>query len=150
MTAMTQNLTQSESSTADTTKTKRAIDLRSDTVTQPTAEMRRAMAEAEVADDVYGEDPTMNRLVERTAQIFQKEAAIFVPSGTMGNQIAIRCHTQHGQEVISTPPAVRRGDFLNWSNAAATWCLVEVLRPRFRRPTPARKRASPLWHGAGS
>jgi threonine aldolase len=100
MTAMTPNLTQSESSTVDSAKTKRAIDLRSDTVTQPTAEMRRAMAEAEVADDVYGEDPTMNRLVERTAQIFQKEAAIFVPSGTMGNQIAIRCHTHHGQEVI--------------------------------------------------
>src|ERR1700759_5623799 len=97
---MTLNLTQSESSTVNTAKTKRAIDLRSDTVTQPTSEMRRAMAEAEVADDVYGEDPTMNRLVESTAQIFQKEAAIFVPSGTMGNQIAIRCHTHHGQEVI--------------------------------------------------
>jgi hypothetical protein len=76
------------------------IDLRSDTVTQPTPEMRRAMAEAVVADDVYGEDPTMNRLTERAAQIFQKEAAIFVPTGTMGNQVAIRCHTQHGQEII--------------------------------------------------
>jgi threonine aldolase len=97
---MTSKLVQTESSATETAKTKRAIDLRSDTLTQPTPEMRRAMAEAEVADDVYGEDPTMNRLAERTAHIFQKEAAIFVPSGTMGNQIAIRCHTQHGQEVI--------------------------------------------------
>ena len=77
-----------------------AVDLRSDTVTQPTAEMRRAMAEAEVGDDVYGEDPSVNRLQERAAQIFGKEAALFVPTGTMGNQIAIRAHTQHGQEVI--------------------------------------------------
>src|SRR6266704_2285413 len=76
------------------------IDLRSDTVTKPTPAMRRAMAEAEVGDDVYGEDPTVNRLQERAAQIFQKEAAIFVPTGTMGNQIAIRVHTHHGQEVI--------------------------------------------------
>ena len=89
------------------------IDLRSDTVTQPTAEMRRAMAEAEVADDVYGEDPTMNRLHERAAQIFQKEAAIFVPSGTMGNQVAIRCHTQHGQEIICE----ERAHFINLESA---------------------------------
>src|SRR5882672_10378796 len=81
-------------------KPRTAIDLRSDTVTQPTPEMRRAMAEADVGDDVYGEDPTVNRLQERAAQIFQKEAAIFVPTGTMGNQIAIRVHTHHGQEVI--------------------------------------------------
>ncbi|MBZ5521639.1 MAG: low specificity L-threonine aldolase [Acidobacteriia bacterium] len=78
----------------------RAVDLRSDTVTQPTAEMRRAMAEAEVGDDVYGEDPTVNRLEARAAQIFGREAAIFVPTGTMGNQIAIKLHTHHGQEVI--------------------------------------------------
>jgi len=76
------------------------IDLRSDTVTRPTAEMRRAMAEAEVGDDVYGEDPTVNRLERRAAEIFAREAAIFVPSGTMGNQIAIKIHTHHGQEVI--------------------------------------------------
>ena len=66
------------------------IDLRSDTVTQPTAEMRAAMAAAEVGDDVYMEDPTVNRLQERAAEIFRKPAALFVPSGTMGNQIAIR------------------------------------------------------------
>ncbi len=76
------------------------VDLRSDTVTRPTSEMRRAMAEAEVGDDVYGEDPTINRLEHRAAEIFQREAAIFVPSGTMGNQIAIKIHTRPGQEVI--------------------------------------------------
>src|ERR1051325_11762357 len=90
-------LAQPDAAQSETPKTRHAIDLRSDTVTQPTPEMRRAMAEAEVADDVYGEDPTMNRLHELAAKIFQKEAAIFVPSGTMGNQVAIRCHTQHGQ-----------------------------------------------------
>lgn len=76
------------------------IDLRSDTVTRPTAEMRRAMAEAEVGDDVYGEDPSVNRLEQRASEIFQREAALFVPTGTMGNQIAIKVHTHHGQEVI--------------------------------------------------
>lgn len=76
------------------------IDLRSDTVTKPTAEMRRAMAEAEVGDDVYGEDPTVNRLEQRAAQIFERESALFVPTGTMGNQIAIKVHTRPGQEVI--------------------------------------------------
>src|ERR1700739_876182 len=76
------------------------IDLRSDTVTRPTPAMRRAMAEAEVGDDVYGEDPTVNRLEQRAAEIFVRAAAIFVPSGTMGNEIAIRLHTHHGQEVI--------------------------------------------------
>jgi threonine aldolase len=76
------------------------IDLRSDTVTKPSPEMRRAMFEAEVGDDVYAEDPTINRLEKRAAEIFGREAALFVPSGTMGNQIAIKLHTHHGQEVI--------------------------------------------------
>ncbi|MFB3916328.1 MAG: low specificity L-threonine aldolase [Terriglobales bacterium] len=76
------------------------VDLRSDTVTRPTAEMRQAMAAAEVGDDVYGEDPTVNRLEQRAAEIFQREAALFVPSGTMGNQVAIRVHTRPGQEII--------------------------------------------------
>jgi threonine aldolase len=76
------------------------IDLRSDTFTKPSPEMRRAMFEAEVGDDVYGEDPTINRLEKRAAEIFGREAALFVPSGTMGNQIAIKLHTHHGQEVI--------------------------------------------------
>jgi len=76
------------------------VDLRSDTVTRPTAEMRRAMAEAEVGDDVYGEDPTVNRLEQRAAEIFGKEAALFVPTGCMGNLIAIKVWTHHGNELI--------------------------------------------------
>ena len=76
------------------------VDLRSDTVTRPTPAMRRAMYEAEVGDDVYGEDPTVNRLQERAAEIFGREATLFVPSGTMGNQTAIKVHTRPGQEVI--------------------------------------------------
>ena len=76
------------------------IDLRSDTVTRPTPAMRRAMAEAEVGDDVYGEDPTINRLESRAAELFAREAALFVPSGSMGNLLAIWCWTERGQEVI--------------------------------------------------
>jgi threonine aldolase len=76
------------------------VDLRSDTVTRPTAEMRRAMAEAEVGDDVYGEDPTVNRLEARAAETFGKEAALFVPTGCMGNLISIKVWTHHGDEVI--------------------------------------------------
>jgi threonine aldolase len=76
------------------------IDLRSDTVTKPSAGMRDAMARAEVGDDVYGEDPTVNRLQERVAALLGKAAALFVPSGTMANQLALRLHAQPGQEVI--------------------------------------------------
>jgi threonine aldolase len=76
------------------------IDLRSDTVTRPTPAMRDAMASAEVGDDVYGEDPTMIRLEEEVAKRFGKEAALFVPSGTMGNQIGLWLHTQPGDEVL--------------------------------------------------
>src|SRR5512146_617539 len=76
------------------------IDLRSDTVTRPTPEMRRAMAEAEVGDDVYGEDPTITRLEERTAELLGFPAALFVPSGTMGNQVALRVHARAGTEVL--------------------------------------------------
>jgi threonine aldolase len=79
---------------------KPVIDLRSDTVTKPSPEMRRAMAEAEVGDDVFIEDPTVNRLQERAAGIFRREAALFVPSGTMGNLTCILAHTRPGQEVI--------------------------------------------------
>ena len=76
------------------------VDLRSDTVTRPSAAMRRAMAEAEVGDDVYGEDPTVNRLQERAAEIFEREAALFVPTGSMGNLISIKTWAQPGMEVI--------------------------------------------------
>src|SRR5262245_12929795 len=76
------------------------IDLRSDTVTKPTPEMREAMAEAEVGDDVFGDDPTVNRLEEIAATMLGKEAALFVPSGTMGNLIALLVHCQRGDEVI--------------------------------------------------
>ena len=76
------------------------IDLRSDTVTKPSQEMREAAASAEVGDDVYGEDPTVNELESRAAEILGKEAALYVPSGTMGNQIAVRTHTERGQEVL--------------------------------------------------
>lgn len=76
------------------------IDLRSDTVTRPTPGMRRAMAEAKVGDDVFGEDPTANRLQKMVAELLGAEAALFVPSGTMGNQISIHCLTQPGDEII--------------------------------------------------
>lgn len=78
----------------------RYIDLRSDTVTMPTDEMRKAMAEALVGDDVYGDDPTINKLEELAARMVGKEAALFVPSGTMGNQLAIMSHTSYGDEII--------------------------------------------------
>ncbi len=102
------------------------IDLRSDTVTQPTEEMRAAMAAAEVGDDVYGEDPTVNALERRAAEIFGREAALFVPSGTMGNQIAIRLHTRPGQEVI----AESRAHILDWemaTTAVFSGCLVRAV-----------------------
>src|SRR5260370_28922667 len=110
---MNPKLAQPETAISEERRTKSAIDLRSDTVTQPTPEMRRAMADAEVGDDVYGEDPTGNRLQERAAQIFAREAAIFVPTGTMGNQIAVKVHTHHGQEIICE----ERAHFINLESA---------------------------------
>ncbi len=106
--------------------TSNVIDLRSDTVTRPAPAMRAAMAAAEVGDDVYGEDPTVNRLEARAAEIFAREAAIFVPTGTMGNQIAIRLHTQHGQEVICEA----RSHILDWEMAmmsAFSGCLPRTI-----------------------
>ncbi len=76
------------------------IDLRSDTVTKPSAEMRAAASEADVGDDVYGEDPTVNELEATVAELLGKDDALFVPSGTMGNQLAARVHTERGQEVL--------------------------------------------------
>jgi threonine aldolase len=81
------------------------IDLRSDTVTKPTPEMREAMARAEVGDDVLGEDPTVNRLEEMSAAIMGMEAAVFVASGTMGNQVSLFAHTQRGDEIIAEESA---------------------------------------------
>lgn len=104
----------------------RMIDLRSDTVTRPTPEMLRAMAEAAVGDDVYGEDPTVNRLQERAAELFGKEAGLFVPTGTMGNQVAIKLHTRPGQEVI----VEERSHIYNYemaTMAAFSGCLPRVL-----------------------
>lgn len=89
------------------------VDLRSDTVTKPTPEMRRAMFEAEVGDDVYAEDPTVNKLEARAAEVFGREAAIFVPTGSMGNQIAIKIHTRPGQEIICE----ERGHIYNYEMA---------------------------------
>lgn len=102
------------------------IDLRSDTVTRPTPAMRRAMAEAEVGDDVYGEDPTVNRLERRAAEILGKEAAVVVPTGTMGNTIGVKVHTQHGQEVVCDS----RAHILDWELAMTAWfsgCLVRAV-----------------------
>jgi threonine aldolase len=76
------------------------IDLRSDTVTQPTPAMREAMAKAEVGDDVFGEDPTINQLQEMAADRMEKQAGLFIPSGTMGNLVAVLTHCQRGNEVV--------------------------------------------------
>ena len=78
----------------------RVVDLRSDTVTLPSPEMRKAMYEAELGDDVYGEDPTINLLEAKAAERFDKEAAVFVASGTMGNLVSVLAHTQRGDEII--------------------------------------------------
>ncbi len=79
----------------------RVVDLRSDTVTRPTADMRRAMAEAEVGDDVYGEDPTLNRLEETVADLLGHEAGLFTPSGSMANQLGLRVLVRPGEEVLA-------------------------------------------------
>ena len=105
------------------------IDLRSDTVTRPIPAMRAAMAQAEVGDDVYGEDPTVNALERRASEIFGREAALFVPTGTMGNQIAIRLHTRPGQEALCES----RAHVLDWEMATAAAFSGCQLRPI---PTP--------------
>ncbi|MGI9034912.1 MAG: threonine aldolase family protein, partial [Pyrinomonadaceae bacterium] len=105
------------------------IDLRSDTVTKPTPAMRRAMAEAEVGDDVYAEDPTVNLLQERAAEIFGKEAALFVPTGSMGNQIAVKLHARAGDEFVIE----ERGHILNYelgAPAAISGAMPRAVRSR--------------------
>ncbi len=128
-----------ESTTSD------VVDLRSDTVTKPTPAMRRAIAEAEVGDDVYGEDPTVNRLQVRAAGIFGREAALFVPSGSMGNLLAIKTQTRPGMEVICEERGhVNQYEMASMSAIAGcmpratpapdgilTWDLVEpLIRPK--------------------
>ncbi len=100
------------------------IDLRSDTVTRPVQAMRDAMARAEVGDDVYGEDPTVRVLEARVAELLGKEAAIFVPSGTMANQIALLCHTRRADEVY-----IGAGAHIafNESGAGAAWSGVQFV-----------------------
>jgi threonine aldolase len=97
------------------------IDLRSDTVTRPTPEMRKVMAAAEVGDDVYGEDPTVRRLEERVADLLGKERALFVPSGTMSNQIALLVHTRPGDEVV-----IGEGAHCAWYESGAGAALAGV------------------------
>ena len=123
------------------------IDLRSDTVTRPTPEMRAAMAAAEVGDDVYGEDPTINLLEKRAAEVFGRDAALFVPTGTMGNQIAIRLHTEPGQEVICES----RARILDWEMATAavfSGCLIRTVATE--NGTLRWKDIEPLIYGRGS
>ena len=103
------------------------IDLRSDTVTKPSERMRTAMARAEVGDDVYGEDPTVNRLEKQAAEMFGKEAGLFLPSGTMGNSIAIKVHTRHGEEVLCEA----RSHVMDWELSMMAWfsgCLARTIQ----------------------
>ena len=102
------------------------IDLRSDTVTKPSLAMRQAMFDAEVGDDVYGEDPTVNRLEARAAEISGKPAALFVPTGTMANTIALKVLTRHGQEII----ADSRSHLMDWELSMTAWfagCLIRAI-----------------------
>jgi len=105
----------------NTSNTSRIIDMRSDTVTRPTAGMRAAMAAAEVGDDVFGDDPTVNRLQARVAEMLGKEAALYVPSGTMGNQLAIRSHCRAGDQVV-----LEEGAHINRYEAGAPAALTGV------------------------
>jgi threonine aldolase len=104
-----------------------AVDLRSDTLTMPAPDMRRSMAEAELGDDVFGEDPTVNRLEERAAGLLGKEAAVFVASGTMGNLLAVLSLTRHGQEVIADADA---HVFMSEGGGSAALAGVQVRQVR--------------------
>lgn len=101
------------------------IDLRSDTVTKPTPAMRKAMAEAEVGDDVYAEDPTVIKLQEKAAELFGKEAAIFMPTGSMGNQVAVKLHTRQGDEIIIE----ERGHIFNYEMGTPSVVSGVLIRP---------------------
>ena len=127
----------------------RIVDLRSDTLTRPTAAMRRAMAEAEVGDDVYGEDPTVARLEAAVAQLAGKEAGLFVPSGTMGNQIALAAHTRRGVEVIA-PVGAHVYEYELGSMAVLSGLMPRLVPAPGGVPDPADVRAaiSPGHHQA--
>jgi threonine aldolase len=101
------------------------IDLRSDTVTRPTAEMRRAMAEAEVGDDVFGDDPTVNDLQDFAADLLGKEAALFVPTGSMGNQVSLGALARPGDEVVCEAGA----HFLHYEGGSSAAHLGLMMRP---------------------
>src|SRR5580765_3260471 len=101
------------------------IDLRSDTVTKPTHAMRAAMAAAEVGDDVFGDDPTVNRLQERAAEVFEREAALWIPTGCMANEIAVKLHTKPGQEIVTDD----RGHVLTYELGAAAVISGVTIRP---------------------
>ena len=130
------------------------IDLRSDTVTKPTPAMRQAMFDAEVGDDVYGEDPTVNRLETRAAEIAGKEAALFVPTGTMGNVIATKILTVHGQEVICDS----RAHILDWELAMVSWfsgCVIRAIETEagllsWDKIRPVVKPVGPHWSDTGA
>ncbi|MFO0861093.1 MAG: GntG family PLP-dependent aldolase [Phycisphaerales bacterium] len=106
--------------------TTNTIDLRSDTVTRPTAEMRRVIAGAEVGDEVLGDDPTVRRLEEKFAALLGKPAACFVPTGTMANQTAIRAHTEHGDEIICSDGA-HIIHYETGAPAALSGCMIRTI-----------------------
>src|SRR5438046_6751688 len=129
------------------------IDLRSDTVTRPTPAMRAAMQAAELGDDVFNEDPTVNRLQEKVAALLGKDAALFVPSGTMSNQICVKTHTQPGDELLCEAachiynfeaggPAVLSGVTCRTLEAITASLTSPSLKVRFGRPTST-------WCGPG-
>jgi threonine aldolase len=139
------------------------LDLCSDTVTQPTPGMRAAIAAAAVGDDVYGEDPTVRRLEERVAALLGKESALFVPSGTMGNQLGLLVHTRPGDEVI-----IGEGSHCAWyeSGAGAAWAgvqfavagqggpftvadMLDAIKPPASRVTQAQARREAFEGGGG-
>ena len=124
----------------------RMIDLRSDTVTQPTPEMRQAMFDAIVGDDVYGDDPTVNKFEALAAEMLGKESAMFVPSGTMGNQVSVMTHTRRGDEIILSDAshiAVHEGG----GAAALSQVMLRPLHYDNVLPEPEKIRAAIREHG---
>jgi len=119
----------------------RLIDLRSDTVTQPTPAMRKAMAEAEVGDDVYGEDPTVNRLEALAAEMLGFEASLFMPSGTMTNQVALMLHLKRGQEVIA-PKGAHIYEYEPGSLAVLSGGTIRIVEAPYGIPDPEAVRAA--------